>query len=891
MKKRLIISLILFLFFPFSTVLSSSFFLDVSPFHKNFLAITYLHQENILNGFSDGSFKPDIKINRAEIIKVLIQSSNIRTDGIPLNNPFPDVKRDAWFSPFVQKAKILDIVKGDKKGFFYPQRNVNKAEALKMIIKVNGIEIDEVKKNPFEDVSKKQWFAPYFYFAKKYHLIENQKKANPGDFLTRGQLAEIIFRLEKWKKNHHPDIGRASFYADYFEGKNTANGEVFSQKKFTAAHQTFAFNDRVLVTNLENRKSIVVKINDRGPYAEDNIIDLTKSAFENIAPLSRGVVLVNVKKMPKDFPLGSPSKESCQFDASNKKIVLDTFNGLTLDQDIPAIFRQGEIFTISGKLKENSTFETVTVFFDKKRFTAKVKKKRFTVQVDFLDTGSFKLGIIPGENGESIVEKIEVKNPLCQPFFEQQATSSLENFQIKVEDQKTKLSWESKKNNFFWLKFSQNEKEVNFFINQRETFYPPINSFKDFKEGLLTVEILESVLENDFSFSQKKSFISSFKKDFPIIFKHKSEFDETVQNFSFPTQFSLNEKIIIKGKTNKKLRENATIIEPNGEIKDFPMTQDEDGNFIFQFQPKLVGTFIIEINDSDGFAILNAPLFQQGFLPLLPDFWEQGEQESLKEINIKENRSQLLQMVNSFRLENSLPKLTLQENLNALAQFRADEMKTRDFFSHRDPDGKFVNDFRADHAVKTPVSENIALDINLASAHFGLLRSAIHRRNVLGKNFQKIGLGISKINSGEIIVVQLFAEEEFKTEKLENYRQEILQKINEKRSTKLLPNLKLDAIAQNWTEEMTENNFFAFENKESSLQSLLKNSGISKKVNSLIFQQSSVQSLIDDLLKKSLSIEDNSSQNPFQEENWKSIGIGILSDNVGNLQATIILSE
>ena len=89
--------------------------------------------------------------------------------------------------------------------------------------------------------------------------------------------------------------GKASFYADFFEGRLTANGEIFDQSKLTAAHKSLKFGTIVRVTNLKNGKSVVVKINDRGPFVAGRIIDLSKEAARRIDMIDSGVVEVEAE--------------------------------------------------------------------------------------------------------------------------------------------------------------------------------------------------------------------------------------------------------------------------------------------------------------------------------------------------------------------------------------------------------------------------------------------------------------------------------------------------------------------------------------------------------------------------------------------------------------------
>lgn len=87
--------------------------------------------------------------------------------------------------------------------------------------------------------------------------------------------------------------GQASFYADKFENRKTANGERYQHHLKTAAHKKLSMGTKVKVTNLVNNKSVTVKINDRGPFIKGRIIDLSKSAFQMIGDTRAG--LLNVK--------------------------------------------------------------------------------------------------------------------------------------------------------------------------------------------------------------------------------------------------------------------------------------------------------------------------------------------------------------------------------------------------------------------------------------------------------------------------------------------------------------------------------------------------------------------------------------------------------------------
>jgi rare lipoprotein A len=95
--------------------------------------------------------------------------------------------------------------------------------------------------------------------------------------------------------HYETETGYASFYADKFEGRKTANGEIFNQSKLTAAHKKLPFGTQVMVTNLANGRSVQVRINDRGPFVSGRIIDLTKAAAKEIDMLGAGVARVRIR--------------------------------------------------------------------------------------------------------------------------------------------------------------------------------------------------------------------------------------------------------------------------------------------------------------------------------------------------------------------------------------------------------------------------------------------------------------------------------------------------------------------------------------------------------------------------------------------------------------------
>ena len=107
------------------------------------------------------------------------------------------------------------------------------------------------------------------------------------------------------------ETGLASWYGPKFHGKLTASGEVFNQEKFTAAHPTLPWGSKVKVTNLDNRRSVDVRINDRGPFKRGRIIDVSRAAARALGMMGPGITTVRIEWL-------SDSEKSNEFALQDK---------------------------------------------------------------------------------------------------------------------------------------------------------------------------------------------------------------------------------------------------------------------------------------------------------------------------------------------------------------------------------------------------------------------------------------------------------------------------------------------------------------------------------------------------------------------------------------------
>ncbi len=91
------------------------------------------------------------------------------------------------------------------------------------------------------------------------------------------------------------EIGKAGYYADSLHGRKTASGEKYDKYEFTCAHKTLAFGTKIRVTRLDNNKSVVVRVNDRGPFVEGYVTDISRAAAESIDLIKIGVTRVKIE--------------------------------------------------------------------------------------------------------------------------------------------------------------------------------------------------------------------------------------------------------------------------------------------------------------------------------------------------------------------------------------------------------------------------------------------------------------------------------------------------------------------------------------------------------------------------------------------------------------------
>ncbi len=120
-------------------------------------------------------------------------------------------------------------------------------------------------------------------------------------------MPKPVERAAHVERGAYVERGQASWYGPGFHGRRTASGDRFDQNALTAAHRQLPLGTRVTVTNLENGRSVRVAINDRGPYVDGRVLDLSRAAAHRLGMIGDGVVRVRIEATRQELAAARPS--------------------------------------------------------------------------------------------------------------------------------------------------------------------------------------------------------------------------------------------------------------------------------------------------------------------------------------------------------------------------------------------------------------------------------------------------------------------------------------------------------------------------------------------------------------------------------------------------------
>lgn len=731
---------------------------------------------------------------------------------------FPDVSARHPHSKAIESLVSAGVFRGYPDGTFRPGKTVNRAEALKIIFLGSGIPVDQSTVTEFPDAPPDSWFAPFVATARLRTIASG--------------YPDGTFRPEKTVN-----------IVEVLKILLVANGIELTN--YTTARTSYADVDPTawygpFVTYAET-------FNLLSPDAANKI--------HPDAPLSRAAIAEILYRFRERVARVCPTF----FDGADT-ITTKYFANINLATPAPTVFFEGEIANFTGTLT-GTTANKVTVFYvdtagHQTSTTGTVKNGLFSVSVPFRTPGSYQFSMLPGVSGQSFAAAIEIAPRECLPAEVARDTAAPADVRLTIENGQATIRYRLDDGaNLVRVVIRQGGRRYERLLTGGQTVFAPAPAdFTDFTEGAATLQLFAAKSEHGWSNEPHTRYAVGSPLDFKITQFYFSEYraEALTLDGDLPSVRS-GDTVTLTGMAHVTLSPTAYVIRPDGRVAEVRLGERSiapDTRLTATFPTTLTGTTILEINDANGLAAINHPVYEVGSFPLLPDFTSFRERTILtRTISINRERAIWLRLVNDERARYNLPRVELDAALTSLAQGYADRMAHENFFGHVDPAGRTPDDRRIVGGIPFPVGENLAKDVSTTSAHAGLMRSASHRSNILDPAWSIVGLGVATGAHGEMILVQEFGTKPLAAAELDAMRQQIVSRLNTSRSAKQLTPFVLSddlaATTQNWSTKMVTENFFGFEKNGNSLEKNIRASGITGSFSTFVASTHTVLELAD----------------------------------------------
>lgn len=261
---------------------------------------------------------------------VQIWRSTSRPVGSFSEKAYIDVPKGSEGYGEITYAKARGLL-SDEQDAFYPDAPATPSDVLRWIFRTRSVEkIDAEGHHVLTELPEAEDIPALAQF---YGISYDPE----GTSITQDQMLLLMREIDAALEKEEHEV---SLYSEKFHGKGTAFGESFNMNALTAAHRTYPHNTLVKVTNVENGKSVTVRINDRGPYVVGRDMDLSLASFTTIAERSKGKIMARFERQG-----DSNVVLRCKDDRFQRRITRDVI----LDKGIP------HNFPLGGKLRLTST--------------------------------------------------------------------------------------------------------------------------------------------------------------------------------------------------------------------------------------------------------------------------------------------------------------------------------------------------------------------------------------------------------------------------------------------------------------------------------------------------------------------------------------------------------
>ena len=172
-------------------------FTDVSYDDGLVPSVEYLKKNSAINGYPDGTFRPDNLINRAEFAKIVLLMHTTMKVATPIEGapmpPFSDIENGAWYEPYIRAAYENAVLSGYPDGTFRPNDTINFAEAAKIVVRAYGLE--------YEESVTGAWYQPYWDALQSRELIPSSV-LSPDQNITRGEMAQLLYYIAYYNSTY-----------------------------------------------------------------------------------------------------------------------------------------------------------------------------------------------------------------------------------------------------------------------------------------------------------------------------------------------------------------------------------------------------------------------------------------------------------------------------------------------------------------------------------------------------------------------------------------------------------------------------------------------------------------------------------------------------------------